>query len=224
MKEENKLALVVGYYLSKFDDIAYQNLGYGTNKKTHDAIGTHLDVNPNTIKNMRDEFDAIHDNDRVGWYQRELSVSREDVVTKYSHFDEPELRAHIHVIVNPTEGNHEYFNDAEKIEILEKDRGLIEGEIVERKVMSYKRNAKNTKACKERDKYTCQSCGFWHDNKIVECHHLEPLHMKKMATVALDSLITLCPTCHRLAHNLLSQNLEYYSQKENLLRELKVIR
>lgn len=104
MREENKLALIVGYYLSKYDHIAYQNLGYGTQISTHETIGAHLNVKPNTIKNMRDEFDTIHDNGRVGWHQRELSVSRKDVVEKYSHLGEPELRVHIHMIINPTIG------------------------------------------------------------------------------------------------------------------------
>jgi hypothetical protein len=66
MKEGNSLALIAAYYLSKFDSVAYEYLGFETKTKTHNEIGQILGVNPNTIKNMRDDFDSIHDNPRVG--------------------------------------------------------------------------------------------------------------------------------------------------------------
>jgi len=33
MKNENALAFVIAYYLSKFDDLAYETLGFGTRHK-----------------------------------------------------------------------------------------------------------------------------------------------------------------------------------------------
>lgn len=93
MKPENALALIVAYYLSHFDREAYENLGFTTITEGHERIGDHLGVNPNTVKNMRDEFDSIHDNPRVGWYQREIRPSRQRVVEAFQDLGEYELRS-----------------------------------------------------------------------------------------------------------------------------------
>ena len=105
MKENNSLALIVAYYLSKFDKTAYQNLGFGTSKKTHEEIGKVLDVNPNSVKNMRDEFDPIHENPRAGWYQRPLRPSRKKVLESFQHLDEEELRDVVLSILNNNDLN-----------------------------------------------------------------------------------------------------------------------
>lgn len=91
MRQENALALIVAYYFSKFDPISYEKLGYKTYSDGHQTVGRTLDVNPNTIKNMRDEFDSIHDNARVGWYQRELRPSRQLIVDKFQDMDLAEV-------------------------------------------------------------------------------------------------------------------------------------
>lgn len=75
MENNHKLALYVAYYLSRFDKIAYEHLGFGKQQLTHKSIGKILGVNPHTIQNWRDQFDPIHGN-RKGWYQREMTQSR----------------------------------------------------------------------------------------------------------------------------------------------------
>ena len=92
MKKSNYLTMVVAYYLSKYNDSAYRALNHGTKTKTHEAIGYALGVNKNTVKNMRDEFDPLHENKRAGWYQRELRPSRQKIVELYQHLQEEELR------------------------------------------------------------------------------------------------------------------------------------
>ena len=92
MKKSNYLTMVIAYYLSKFNDSAYNALNFGTKSKTHEAIGRALEVNKNTVKNMRDEFDPLHENKRAGWYQRELRPSRQKIVELYQHLEEEELR------------------------------------------------------------------------------------------------------------------------------------
>ena len=91
MKEENKKALIVAYYLSKYGDAAYSNLKFKTQREAHANIGQTLNVKPSSVKNMRDEFDPLHDNSRVGWYQRPLRPSRADVVNRYKNVSESEL-------------------------------------------------------------------------------------------------------------------------------------
>lgn len=95
MKNNNYLTMVVAYYLSKFNDSAYKSLNFGNKSKTHEAIGKILDVNRNTVKNMRDEFDPLHENKRAGWHQRELRPSRQKIVERYQHLEEEELRDYV---------------------------------------------------------------------------------------------------------------------------------
>jgi hypothetical protein len=55
---------------------------------------------------------------------------------------------------------------------------------------------------KELDSYTCQACGFKlsvDGHFVVECHHLDPISLGQRKTT-LNDLISLCPTCHRIAH------------------------
>lgn len=91
MKPNHALALTVAYYLSKFDALAYRRLGFTSSTAAHAEIGKKLDVNPNSVKNMRDEFDPLHDNPRAGWYQRPLRPSRAKVVEMLQGLSEVEL-------------------------------------------------------------------------------------------------------------------------------------
>lgn len=83
MTEENHLALIVALFLSKFDAAAYKILGYGNWKEAFIDIGERLSANPNTVKNMRDQFDPIYENSRVGWYQRPLLISRVRAIEEF---------------------------------------------------------------------------------------------------------------------------------------------
>jgi len=93
MERNRILGLVCGYYLSRFDELAYQHLGYGNKTETHVALGQALDVPPKTIQNWRDEFDPIHDNPRAGWHQRPMTCSRARTVDSLRHLSEFELHA-----------------------------------------------------------------------------------------------------------------------------------
>jgi hypothetical protein len=59
--------------------------------EAHNEIGKILNVNPHTVKNMRDQFDPIH-GFRVGWYQAPLSPSRVRIVQALENLDESEIR------------------------------------------------------------------------------------------------------------------------------------
>ncbi len=90
--------------------------------------------------------------------------------------------------------------------------------------MFYKRNQKIVKEVKTRDNYTCQACNFYYDNKIVKAHHLKPLSMKKEEKLTTKKdLITLCPTCHRLAHMLIENGTDNYEDSSKLITQLKTI-
>lgn len=100
MKYENELALVIAYYLSKFDTMALANLGYSSFAQAFEEIGATLGVKPNSVKNMRDEFDPLHENERAGWYQRPLRPSRAHVVEAFSDMPELTLRGIVHDIIH----------------------------------------------------------------------------------------------------------------------------
>jgi hypothetical protein len=83
------------------------------------------------------------------------------------------------------------------------DINVIEGYAKERKYLAHHRNAAIVVKCKERDDYTCQTCGFSkrvRGRSVVECHHLNPLRKNGERITSVHDLICLCPTCHRIAH------------------------
>ncbi|MDE1874538.1 MAG: DUF3883 domain-containing protein, partial [Patescibacteria group bacterium] len=90
MKPQNELALIIAYYLSRLDKTGYLELGYKNFAEATKEIGRILNVKPNTIKNMRDEFDPYHQNDRIGW-KRELRGSRLKVLKAFQETDDETL-------------------------------------------------------------------------------------------------------------------------------------
>ena len=90
MKAQNELALIVGYYLSRLDKSGYLLLGYSNFSGAVKKIGEILNVKPNTIKNMRDEFDPYHQNRRIGW-KRELRGSRQKTLKAFQDTDDDAL-------------------------------------------------------------------------------------------------------------------------------------
>jgi len=100
MNKQNVKALIVGLYLSKFDKVAYEKLNFGNSTTTHSKIGEILSVNPNSIKNMRDEYDPYHPNNRAGWYQRPLRPSRQKVFETFTDLTELALRGVVLDILN----------------------------------------------------------------------------------------------------------------------------
>lgn len=72
---------VAPFYLSKFDRRAVAALGYKGPTDAFSDIGRRLGLNPNGIKNKRDDFDPLHDNNMAGWHQQPLRPSRAKVVT-----------------------------------------------------------------------------------------------------------------------------------------------
>ena len=64
------------------------------------------------------------------------------------------------------------------------------------------RNAKLAEERKKHDDYKCQACGFKLKvcgYFVIECHHTHPISQGIRET-RLNDLVSLCPTCHRIAH------------------------
>lgn len=83
------------------------------------------------------------------------------------------------------------------------DGKAFEGYKQDRSILASARNQKIAKQRKALDKYVCQVCGFSltiGGNSIIECHHLYPLSESLETETTIDDLVSLCPTCHRIAH------------------------
>lgn len=100
MEPNHKLCLYVSFYLSKFNEEAYKQLGFKTMYEAHAEIGRLLNMNPHTVKNMRDQFDPLFGH-RVGWYQAPLSPSRVKIVEACDHLTEFEMRQIVTDILFP---------------------------------------------------------------------------------------------------------------------------
>ncbi|HCN29109.1 MAG TPA: hypothetical protein DIT64_10210 [Verrucomicrobiales bacterium] len=87
-----------------------------------------------------------------------------------------------------------------------------------------RRSAKLVKAAKERDKYTCRACNFHFQDQIVHVHHLDPIsEYKHPKDTKPQDLLTLCPTCHYLAHYWLRTDPQF-KRLEVLLEMLKKLK
>lgn len=77
-----------------------------------------------------------------------------------------------------------------------------EGIEKERVYFLKKRNKKLADDQKRLDGYKCQACLFKlkvNNCYVIDCHHQIPLYMGERDTDMKD-LVSLCPTCHRIAH------------------------
>lgn len=99
--------------------------------------------------------------------------------------------------------------------------GAEEGDKDEVKGFRIRRNPKLVKAVKIRDKHTCLVCDFHFQDQIVHVHHLDPLsEYKYPKKTKKDDLITLCPTCHYLAHYWLRKS-DRFKDRNVLIAKLK---
>lgn len=100
-----------------------------------------------------------------------------------------------HVSISDVAASHEHFeSDSAR---------AIEGYLLDRKLLTSARNLSLASKRKELDNYTCQACTFRlriGELYVVEVHHLNPLSESGATITTLDDLVSLCPTCHRIAH------------------------
>jgi hypothetical protein len=65
-------AILMGLYLSKFDDLALKEFGFDGFMQAYNALGYSIGAKPYSIRNYRDEFDPYFPNQRQGWRNRKL--------------------------------------------------------------------------------------------------------------------------------------------------------
>lgn len=75
--------ILSGLYLSKFDSLGLNRLGFDNFVEAFNVIGYALGSRPASIKNYRDEFDPFFPNQRKGWHKRPTREYCRDI---YEHF------------------------------------------------------------------------------------------------------------------------------------------
>lgn len=86
----NQLAIIVSYYLARFDREALTNLGYASFNEAFEAVGDTLQVKKNYVKLRRDEFDPAFPW-REGW-KRSMDKRIVKTIELFQDLDEPEMR------------------------------------------------------------------------------------------------------------------------------------
>jgi hypothetical protein len=76
-------AIIVAYAMSRLDEQFLKRFDFGSWREAFSATGTRLGVRPASMKNLRDEFDPIHPNARMGWHKRPLRPNRQRVLGEF---------------------------------------------------------------------------------------------------------------------------------------------
>lgn len=120
------------------------------------------------------------------------NVDRESMQSEFLEFVDRMINFHSMHEIGPRKGGFE----------IDSQRAL-EGYQSDKLYLLTKRNHLITEARKKKDKYTCQACRFRMrvgHRYIIECHHTKPLAGGEVRVTNVNDLISLCPTCHRVAH------------------------
>jgi len=76
-------AIIVAYAMSRLDLGFLKRFGYNSWRDAFKNTGATLGVRPASMKNLRDEFDPIHPNRRMGWHKRPLRPNRQRVLEEF---------------------------------------------------------------------------------------------------------------------------------------------
>jgi hypothetical protein len=106
-------AILIGLYLSKYDEAALSELGLDGFKQAFNTLGYAIGFNPSSIKNYRDEFDPLFPNPRKGWHKRPL---REYCKVIYEQFSTLSFDNFTDLIKSITVQNYEIEQIVNKIE------------------------------------------------------------------------------------------------------------
>ncbi len=92
-------AIVLGYAMSRLDERYLRSRGVRTWKRAFEEAATALAIRSSSIKNLRDEFDPAHGNDRRGWHQRPLRPNRQRVLDDLKDVSDDALMALVDRII-----------------------------------------------------------------------------------------------------------------------------
>lgn len=105
-------AIIVGYAMSRLDARYLQSQGVRTWKAAFERGAKALGVAAASLKNLRDEFDPFHDNERKGWRHRALRPNRQRVMGDLSEMSDDALRECVNRILGQDETATEELVDS----------------------------------------------------------------------------------------------------------------
>lgn len=89
----------------------------------------------------------------------------------------------------------------------------------------FARNGSLAKLRKQFDNYKCKVCRLRLESRYgalgreyAEAHHIVPLHkLDDIVKTTMDDLITVCPNCHRMLHQMEGQSNDWKTLKDQLI-------
>jgi len=100
--------LIVAYALSRLDRRLLRHRKWKTWQDAFTDIGKKLNINPNSVSNLRDEFDPFFDNGRKGWTNREIRPSRQRILGEFMDVSDAALFEIVHgILAGDDETNNE---------------------------------------------------------------------------------------------------------------------
>lgn len=92
ISDGRQLSHLIGFFLAKYNKKAVYALGFKTYKDLYSAYGPVCGRQPTGLKNIRDEYDPLLDNERAGWYQRAPRKVVQYTFDKYDSWSFEELQ------------------------------------------------------------------------------------------------------------------------------------
>jgi 5-methylcytosine-specific restriction protein A len=215
---ESPYAVIVSYYLSRFDKEAYKNLGDGNNQETHLTLDVILNSKAgfSTIRNYRDMFDSHFPNPRKGW-GKPLRAFHQEIYDGFANYSEQEVYTIVRRIFKLRNIKFKYLFDTftmlDSVAIftdeVKETKTLKEGDCFQIETNAYERNIEARKQCIEYHGLTCFVCSFNFEETFgeigkgfIHVHHLTPLSEIKQEYEVdpIQDLCPVCPNCHAMIH------------------------
>jgi 5-methylcytosine-specific restriction protein A len=222
-KQRSNEMLLVGYYLARCGDGTHPPRALNV-KDWNRAYamfygelgeGRVLSVFKNSLKNVRDAFDAHVESPRVGWKPGEPARQRaKEILEKYGHVSDEKLAHMVKPYVDMEVANVSKETLAVAYAELSPAESMIEaktegGQKVYISVAREKRNLSLRDPAIQFHGTSCVVCGFdfgevygeW-GKGFIEVHHLVPMSSmaKERMTDPKTDLTVVCANCHRMIH------------------------
>lgn len=209
---------ILAYFFSRYNEKAFQYLGYETQKEAFRELSAIIGKENNYLKLRRDEFDALTDGPRKGWRNRAPNKDVIKLFTEFETYDFIQISTMIDGILEKPKDIDDavYSTQVEKVLAFNEPQKHYETSPIatpeKRHAITgnYKRDAQRAINALYNAEYKCEL----ENNHITfirrvnglsytEPHHLIPMYAQKDFAVSLDvenNIVSLCSNCHNKLH------------------------
>ena len=216
--ESTKILDIIAYYLSEYDNLAFDALGYKSHKQGFDSIAPKFGKKESYLRRLRDEYDVVTSSHRNGQCNRPPRTRIVETAQRLKEFSFRELSEIVKALIDnttvidetvaPLENSREYdideFSEEEIEYIVNFKDTKADVKVVK---TNQKRRIYNTTIIKQlKNLYQgkCQLCGTTAlpaiNADICEIHHID--YFSSSHNNDATNLIVLCPNHHRIIHKL----------------------